>query len=95
MLIQDIPKIITRQLTAPELGPAEHIMANAMESRQSLTGEAGRKPNGGLDLMGSTQVSVGPQLERHIQDAVKAAVKEMLLWVDGAKGAQHGAKNQC
>ncbi|KAI8724142.1 hypothetical protein NCS52_00271900 [Fusarium sp. LHS14.1] len=84
MLMQDLPKIVTRRLTAPESGLAEHISPNSMASRQSLTSPGGKKLNGGLDLMGSTQASV---VEQHIQDAVKAAVKEMLSQVPGSKEA--------
>ncbi|RSL93847.1 hypothetical protein CDV31_014545 [Fusarium ambrosium] len=85
MLIKDLPEIVTRRLTAPESGLVEHITANAMANRHSSTREADRKPIGGLDLMGSTQVLVGKQLKQRIQDTVEAAVKEMLSRVDGQK----------
>lgn len=83
--MQDLPKIVARRLTAPESGLAEHISPNSMASRQSSTSQAGKKLNVGLDLMGSTRASVCSQLEQHIQDAVKAAVKEMLSRVPVSK----------
>ncbi|KAI8710798.1 hypothetical protein NCS52_01539800 [Fusarium sp. LHS14.1] len=85
MLMQDLPKIVARRLTAPESGLAEHISPNGMASQQSLTSQAGRKLNGGLDLMSSTQALPETRLEQQIQDAVKAAVKEMLSKVAGSK----------
>ncbi|KAI8680329.1 hypothetical protein NCS57_00313300 [Fusarium keratoplasticum] len=90
MLIEELPEIVTRRLTALDSGLVEHIKANAMANRQGSTEQDGRKPNEGLDLMGSTQASVGSQLEQHIQDAVKAAVKEMLSQVPVSKEPNTG-----
>ncbi|UPK96912.1 hypothetical protein LCI18_007847 [Fusarium solani-melongenae] len=87
MLIEELPEIVTRRLTALDSGLVEHIKANTMTNRQSSTG---RKPNEGLDVMGTTQASVGSQLEQHIQDAVKAAVKEMLSQVPMSKEPNTG-----
>ncbi|RSL82576.1 hypothetical protein CDV31_016923 [Fusarium ambrosium] len=87
MLIKDLPEIVTRRLTAPESGLVEHITANVMANRHNLTREADKNLNGGLTLMGSTQTSGETPLEQKIQDAVKAAVKEMLSQVPGSKNS--------
>ncbi|KAJ3453956.1 hypothetical protein MRS44_018588 [Fusarium solani] len=82
MLIQDLPRIITEQLTESGLmGPST---VNVMTKQQASTGGVGRKSNGERNSVIRAPAPANQQLERQIEDVVKVAVRKFLAQVDGS-----------